>query len=185
MWSWTPRNAALCASRLARRRSRPCGRSEARAAARRFANAREPTAGLPRASWPLRPPSRRQGSTPIFSTISCHGRLPTSDATAWCRTRRAASGRSPGAALETPEPGVQAPAPAARLRELQLMPYRDYLRTLEWRRTRAAALARAGPCSSLDETHTEDLEVPPGTYERLGPELASALVVLCRNCPRM
>jgi restriction endonuclease Mrr len=90
-----------------------------------------------------------------------------------------------GAALESPESAVQAPAPAARLRELQSMPYRDYLRTPEWRRTRAAALERAGRCCSLDVTHTEDLEVHHRTYERLGHELATDVVVLCRKCHRL
>jgi restriction endonuclease Mrr len=90
-----------------------------------------------------------------------------------------------GAALETPEPAVHASATAARLRELQLMPYRDYLRTREWRQTRAAALMRASHCCSLDVTHTEDLEVHHRTYERLGRELAGDLVVLCRKCHRL
>jgi restriction endonuclease Mrr len=90
-----------------------------------------------------------------------------------------------GAALERPEPAARASAPASRLRELQLMSYRDYLRTPEWRQTRAAALERAGHCCSLDVTHTEDLEAHHRTYERLGHELASDLVVLCRKCHRL
>ena len=62
------------------------------------------------------------------------------------------------------------------------MTYREYLRTPEWRVTRAAALERAGHSCSLDVTHTDALEVRHRTYERLGCELASDLVVLCHAC---
>jgi Mrr N-terminal domain len=72
-----------------------------------------------------------------------------------------------------------------RLAELKAMPYRQYLRTPEWRRTRAAALKSAENCCSLDVTHTEGLEVHHRTYERLGAELASDLVVLCHACHRI
>jgi restriction endonuclease Mrr len=74
---------------------------------------------------------------------------------------------------------------AERLQELRKMPYRWYLRTPEWRRTRAAALARAGNCCSLDVTHTDGLEVHHRTYERLGEEHEADLVVLCRRCHRL
>jgi hypothetical protein len=90
--------------------------------------------------------------------------------------------RLSGAALETARPAVGAPVAIDRLAELRAMPYRKYLRTPEWRRTRAAALLRAGQCCSLDVTHTTDLDVHHRTYERLGCELATDLVVLCRPC---
>jgi hypothetical protein len=90
-----------------------------------------------------------------------------------------------GAALEcTPNAVVDLPAPD-RLTELRSMPYREYLRTPEWRRARAAALLRAGNCCSLDVTHIDGLEVHHRTYERLGEELANDLFVLCRNCHRL
>jgi hypothetical protein len=87
-------------------------------------------------------------------------------------------------ALLGPETAVDDPAIGPRLRELREMPYPEYLRTPEWRKTRAAALTRAGHRCSLDATHTEALEVHHNTYERLGAELASDLVVLCRTCHR-
>jgi restriction endonuclease Mrr len=90
-----------------------------------------------------------------------------------------------GAAVEAPETAAASPAPADRLAQLQAMPYREYLRTPEWRRTRAAALLRAGNSCSLDVTHTDHLEVHHRTYQRLGAELASDLVVLCRECHRL
>jgi hypothetical protein len=93
--------------------------------------------------------------------------------------------RLTGAALETPTRAASAAVHSGRQRELEAMSYREYLRTPEWRRTRAAALERAGYCCALDVTHTEDLEVHHRTYERLGRELAIDLVVLCRPCHRL
>lgn len=90
-----------------------------------------------------------------------------------------------GAALEPQERAVQAALSADRLSALRSMSYRDYLRTPEWRRTRAAALLRAGNACSLDVTHGDELDVHHRTYERLGAELASDLVVLCRPCHRL
>lgn len=87
--------------------------------------------------------------------------------------------------LEAPEPAMDTEPAPDRLAELRGMPYRDYLRTPEWRRTRSAALVRAGHCCSLDATHTEDLEVHHRTYERRGEELAADLVVLCQRCHRL
>ncbi len=80
------------------------------------------------------------------------------------------------------EPAVNHPVSRERLSELSGMPYWRYLRTPEWRRTRAIALFRAGYACSLDVTHTSDLDVHHRTYERRGAELPSDLVVLCRSC---
>jgi hypothetical protein len=74
------------------------------------------------------------------------------------------------------------PVDEARLAALSSMPYWLYLRTPEWRRTRAAALVRAGHRCSLDGTHVKSLEVHHRSYERLGKELESDLTVLCRSC---
>lgn len=93
--------------------------------------------------------------------------------------------RLSGAALETAPPALDDQPTAGRVTRLQTMPYREYLRTPEWRRTRAAALLRAGHRCSLDVTHTDELEVHHRTYERLGNELASDLAVLCRDCHRL
>ncbi len=87
------------------------------------------------------------------------------------------------AAAEPPAASAVAePVDAQRLAELRAMPYREYLRTPEWRRTRAAALVRAGNACSLDVTHTDRLEVHHRTYERVGAELVTDLVVLCHSC---
>lgn len=70
---------------------------------------------------------------------------------------------------------------AERLAELRSMRYCDYIRTPEWRSTRGAALAQAEHRCQLDRSHTTDLEVHHNTYERVGAELASDLVVLCHS----
>jgi hypothetical protein len=72
-----------------------------------------------------------------------------------------------------------------RLAELRAMPYPTYLRTPEWKRTRAAALVRAGNACSLDVSHTDPLEVHHRTYEHLGAELVSDLIVLCHTCHQL
>lgn len=77
---------------------------------------------------------------------------------------------------------VEGAPTGARIDELRALPYAKYLRSPEWRRTRAAALLHAGHCCSLDVTHTGDLEVHHRTYDRLGAELPADLVVLCGSC---
>jgi len=72
-----------------------------------------------------------------------------------------------------------------RLAELREMPYSQYLRTPEWRQTRAEALLRAGSACSLDATHTKRLEVHHRTYKRLGAELVYDLTVLCHACHQL
>lgn len=72
-----------------------------------------------------------------------------------------------------------------RLAELRALPYPLYLRTPEWKRTRLAALRRAGRCCSLDVSHTDGLEVHHRTYERLGAELESDVIVLCHACHQL
>lgn len=77
------------------------------------------------------------------------------------------------------------PVDPKRLEELRTMPYRRYLQTSEWSRTRKAALTRAGNACSLDATHTENLEVHHRSYEHLGAELASDVLVLCHSCHQL
>jgi hypothetical protein len=93
--------------------------------------------------------------------------------------------RLAGAVLETSPPAVDEDVEPDRLAQLRSMSYTEYLHTAEWRRTRAAALLRAGNCCALDVTHTDRLEVHHRSYERLGEELASDLTVLCRACHRL
>jgi len=91
-----------------------------------------------------------------------------------------------GAAAESTGPPVPITvAEAIRVAELREMPYREYLRTPEWRRTRAAALHRANHQCAFDPTHTEKLQVHHRTYDRLGAELESDLLVLCEECHRV
>lgn len=77
------------------------------------------------------------------------------------------------------------PVDLRRLDELRAMPYRRYLQTPEWSRARRAALSRADNACSLDATHTENLEVHHRSYEHLGAELASDVVVLCHSCHQL
>lgn len=90
-----------------------------------------------------------------------------------------------GAALAATKEPVAETIDAKRLAELRAMPYLAYLRTSEWRRTRATALLRAGNACSLDVTHTENLEVHHRTYERLGAEHMTDLTVLCHACHQL
>jgi 5-methylcytosine-specific restriction endonuclease McrA len=68
-----------------------------------------------------------------------------------------------------------------RLAELRAMPYQDYLKTQEWLRRRAAKLEiaehRCQLCNGI-----QDLQVHHRTYERLGGEKMSDLLVLCSEC---
>jgi hypothetical protein len=93
--------------------------------------------------------------------------------------------RLAGAALEMPATAADGLIGEARLAGLRAMPYPLYLKTPEWRRTRAAALLRAGNACSLDVTHTDGLEVHHRTYERLGAELVTDLSVLCHSCHQL
>jgi Mrr N-terminal domain len=77
------------------------------------------------------------------------------------------------------------PLDPKRLDELRTMPYQRYLQSSEWTRTRKAALARAGNACSLDATHTENLEVHHRSYEHLGAELTSDVLVLCHSCHQL
>ena len=72
-----------------------------------------------------------------------------------------------------------------RLAELQAMPYDEYLRTPEWKQTRAAALVRADHRCALDPNHTGQLDVHHRFYERRGAEPPSDLIVLCHPCHRL
>lgn len=68
-----------------------------------------------------------------------------------------------------------------RLRELASMPYRDYLATPEWDKTRRAALRRAGfQCQTCSAGGR--LNVHHRTYERRGNEYPRDLTVLCEDC---
>lgn len=85
------------------------------------------------------------------------------------------------ALVESESPIVQEVV-GQRLLELRAMPYDEYLRTPEWKKTRAAALVRADHQCAMDPSHTDPLDVHHRYYERRGGELPSDLIVLCRAC---
>lgn len=69
-----------------------------------------------------------------------------------------------------------------RLHELRSMPYRDYLKTPEWDKTRKAAYRRANhTCQRCRRTGVM-LNVHHKTYDNLGREPAKDLIVLCCYC---
>lgn len=59
--------------------------------------------------------------------------------------------------------------------------YRDYLETTHWRETRARAIERAGHKCQVCGAR-ESLDAHHNDYSRLGGELMTDLVVLCRDC---
>jgi hypothetical protein len=89
------------------------------------------------------------------------------------------------AALVEPESPLAEEVVPDRLAELRAMPYDDYLRTPEWKQTRAIALVRADHRCALDPKHTGQLDVHHRYYERRGAELPSDLIVLCHACHQL
>ena len=69
-----------------------------------------------------------------------------------------------------------------RVAQLRAMPYREYLRSPEWRRTRRFALDRAGYRCQLCGKAQRGLQVHHLTYQRLGFEEPDDLVALCDDC---
>jgi Mrr restriction endonuclease-like protein len=86
------------------------------------------------------------------------------------------------AAKRKPEPLIRVRVSLDRLAELRAMSLRDYLDSPEWQRTRVAALERAEHRCSRDRRHKDQLEVHHDVRVRIGAELPSDLVVLCRSC---
>jgi restriction endonuclease Mrr len=93
--------------------------------------------------------------------------------------------RLTNAALVEPESPLADEVVGQRLVELRAMPYDEYLRTPEWRKTRAAALVRADHQCAMDPSHAGTLDVHHRYYERRGAELPSDLIVLCRTCHQL
>src|SRR3990167_785505 len=67
-------------------------------------------------------------------------------------------------------------------RNLETMPYREYLQTPEWQARRKRQLSSAGYRCQVCNTGTKRLNVHHRTYERRGRELFSDLIVLCEDC---
>ncbi len=70
----------------------------------------------------------------------------------------------------------------ARIQELRAMPYRDYLLTPDWQKKRLYALKRAGGRCQVCNHLNKRLDVHHRTYERLGDEHYTDLLVLCHSC---
>lgn len=66
---------------------------------------------------------------------------------------------------------------------LRRLPYAEYLQTAHWQRVRTLALEQAGHTCDLCG-RDDRLEVHHRTYERVGFERQSDLIVLCHDCHR-
>jgi 5-methylcytosine-specific restriction endonuclease McrA len=75
----------------------------------------------------------------------------------------------------------EALATSIRIEEMRALPYRDYLKTTWWKRQREGALERARHACQLCNA-PERLQVHHRTYEWLGWEEESDLIVLCSSC---
>lgn len=60
--------------------------------------------------------------------------------------------------------------------------YREYLKSPYWKRTRKKALQRASYRCQICSSKDEILDVHHNSYDRLGAEDPSDLIVLCRPC---
>lgn len=69
-----------------------------------------------------------------------------------------------------------------RLEELRSMAYEEYLHTPEWQETRKATLKRAGNHCQVCRAEDVALNVYHTTYETLGCEQESDVIVLCEAC---
>ncbi len=70
----------------------------------------------------------------------------------------------------------------ARLDELRNMSYADYRLTPEWQETQKAALGRAGNRCQVCRAEDVALNVHHTTYETVGCEQESDVIVLCEGC---
>ncbi|HET8846073.1 MAG TPA: hypothetical protein VFN35_31715 [Ktedonobacteraceae bacterium] len=69
-----------------------------------------------------------------------------------------------------------------RLGELRAMPFKEYITTPEWQETQKAALKRAGNQCQLCRATGVALNAYHTTYENVGCELETDLLVLCAGC---
>lgn len=69
-----------------------------------------------------------------------------------------------------------------RLATLRDMPYQEYLQTDEWKDTRRRALKRARFACQVCNVKNTELHVHHRTYDNLGCEENTDLIVLCKRC---
>lgn len=69
-----------------------------------------------------------------------------------------------------------------KIQDYKTMPYAEYLKTDHWQARRKKALGRARCKCELCGTKDETLDVHHKSYDRLGKEWKSDLIVLCRTC---
>jgi len=75
------------------------------------------------------------------------------------------------------------PISPERLQELRQMPYKDYLKTDEWRRRRFLALSIAGEHCQVCNAPGPGLQVHHRRYDHIGEERpVRDLTVLCERC---
>ena len=67
---------------------------------------------------------------------------------------------------------------------LKRMPYKKYLRTKHWRRTRTKRIAMSGYKCDECGLRTNRFEIHHKTYKRRGEEKMKDLLTLCRSCHR-
>jgi len=65
---------------------------------------------------------------------------------------------------------------------LPLMPYKEYLKTEHWERTRSEAMKRADYRCQMCNAGDCELHTHHRTYEHLGNEKREDLIVLCEPC---
>jgi hypothetical protein len=70
----------------------------------------------------------------------------------------------------------------ARAATFKVVNYRDYLQSPEWQARRRQAIYRAGRRCQLCNASNVVLDTHHRTYERIGREYDTDLIVLCRNC---
>lgn len=86
--------------------------------------------------------------------------------------------------VSVPPPQYQADKRAAKRAKPNLTAYQAYLASGEWRAFRISILAKRGPVCEVCSTRLRQPQIHHLTYERLGKELESDVVIACDNCHR-
>lgn len=70
----------------------------------------------------------------------------------------------------------------ARAEELRKLPYQEYLQSPYWQQRRHFAMKQARYSCQICNSKDKKLNVHHRSYERLGQELQTDLIVLCEDC---